>query len=47
MQHDIGVNYKIDSMFLPPWARIMREALESKHVTENIGNWIDLMFGIH
>ena len=41
-------------MFLPPWSmnyydfiRIMRESLENKHVTKNIGHWIDLIFGVN
>lgn len=41
-------------MFIPQWAtnhydfvRIMRESLESRYVTENLGHWIDLVFGIH
>jgi hypothetical protein len=53
-QHDLKIDYQLDSMFLPPWAmnyhdfvRIMRESLESKYVTEHIGNWIDLTFGVH
>ena len=42
--HDVG---------LPPWAkgdpeefiRVHRQALESKHVSEHLNNWIDLIFG--
>jgi hypothetical protein len=44
---------KIDNVVLPPWAhgdpsefiRKHREALESPYVSENIHNWIDLIFG--
>lgn len=49
-----GIDYQIDQMFIPQWAanhydfvRIMREALEQKYVTDNLGHWIDLVFGIH
>eukprot|EP00760_Papus_ankaliazontas_P020874 PhM_4_TR18597/c0_g1_i1/m.96986 len=42
-----------DGLKLPPWAQgsahrfvaIMREALESEHVSMNINHWIDLIFG--
>ena len=39
-------------MKLPPWAKdayefisIHRQALESEHVSANLHNWIDLIFG--
>ena len=40
---------------LPPWARgsaprfvrIMRQAMESDHVSANLHKWIDLVFGVH
>ena len=43
----------IDDVVLPPWAkgsrheftRVMREALESEHVSQNLHHWIDLIFG--
>ena len=43
----------IDSVTLPPWCQsnprlfiqVMRQALESNHVTANINSWIDLIFG--
>ena len=43
----------VGDVILPPWAggdarefiRIHRQALESKHVSENLHNWIDLIFG--
>ena len=43
----------IDKVILPAWAKlnprlfikIHREALESEHVSNNIHNWIDLIFG--
>lgn len=43
----------IDNVVLPPWCKanprmfiiIMRQALESNHVTANLNNWIDLIFG--
>ena len=38
---------------MPPWAmnqydfvRMMREGLESKHVSKSIGTWIDMVFGV-
>ncbi|KAK8807070.1 hypothetical protein WA158_003829 [Blastocystis sp. Blastoise] len=44
---------KINDVILPPWAKtaeefihINREALESDYVSQNINNWIDLVFGI-
>ncbi|GMI85758.1 SPIRRIG, Beach-Domain Homolog A1 [Hibiscus trionum] len=44
---------KVDDVLLPPWAkgsarefiRMHREALESDFVSENLHNWIDLIFG--
>ncbi|KAL0925842.1 hypothetical protein M5K25_004213 [Dendrobium thyrsiflorum] len=44
---------KVDDVILPPWAkgsprefiRKHREALESDYVSENLHNWIDLIFG--
>jgi len=44
---------KVDDVQLPAWAagdaiefiRRHRQALESKHVSENLHNWIDLIFG--
>lgn len=43
----------VDDVQLPPWAagdpiefiRLHRQALESKYVSENLHNWIDLIFG--
>ena len=48
-----GAGGHIDNVALPPWAkgdpRIFiakhREALESKHVTQNLHQWVDLVFG--
>eukprot|EP00002_Diphylleia_rotans_P030306 TRINITY_DN6216_c0_g1_i2.p1 TRINITY_DN6216_c0_g1~~TRINITY_DN6216_c0_g1_i2.p1 ORF type:complete len:2958 (-),score=456.23 TRINITY_DN6216_c0_g1_i2:383-9256(-) len=44
--------HPIEDVELPPWAsssdefvRIHREALESDYVSENLHNWIDLIFG--
>ena len=53
---DLGITQKdevVNDVVLPPWAhndpnefiRIHREALESKYVSENLHNWIDLIFG--
>lgn len=46
------VNGKIDDVVLPPWAKnpydfvyMHRKALESKFVTANLHNWIDLIWG--
>ncbi|PVU98379.1 hypothetical protein BB560_005681 [Smittium megazygosporum] len=44
---------KVDDVLLPPWANgsparfveLNRRALESEYVSENIQNWIDLIFG--
>ncbi|KAI9091275.1 hypothetical protein DFS34DRAFT_328787 [Phlyctochytrium arcticum] len=43
---------RLDNVILPPWAetaedfvRIHREALESDHVSENLHQWIDLIWG--
>lgn len=50
----VGVHNRknVDQWFLPRWAlnhydmvRIYREALESKYVQQNLGSWIDLVFG--
>lgn len=46
-------NVSVDDVVLPPWAkgspivfvRKMREALESKYVSQNLHHWIDLIFG--
>lgn len=43
----------IGEVLLPPWAnesptefvRVHRQALESEHVSNNLHNWIDLIFG--
>lgn len=49
MRHD---NVKIDNVALPPWCKDAedfieknREALESDYVSENLHEWIDLIFG--
>eukprot|EP00466_Bigelowiella_natans_P017310 jgi/Bigna1/91634/estExt_fgenesh1_pg.C_1100004 len=52
---DLGVRQdgsEVDDLILPKWARTarqfvtkMREALECKHVSDNIHKWIDLIFG--
>ncbi|PRW34047.1 BEACH domain-containing lvsC isoform X1 isoform B [Chlorella sorokiniana] len=44
----------LDDVVLPPWARgsadefvrVMREALESEHVSQRLHDWIDLIFGV-
>lgn len=44
---------KVDDVRLPPWAqgnpfefvRLLREALESDYVSDNLHHWIDLIFG--
>jgi WD40 repeat protein len=57
MNHfDLGkcndTNKLIDDVILPPWAkspeefiRIQRKALESEYVSNNLNNWIDLIWG--
>ncbi|ORY69241.1 beach-domain-containing protein [Neocallimastix californiae] len=57
MNHfDLGkcnaINKVIDDVILPPWAktpeefiRIQRKALESEYVSNNLHNWIDLIWG--
>ncbi|OUM68124.1 hypothetical protein PIROE2DRAFT_4265, partial [Piromyces sp. E2] len=47
-----AINKNIDDVILPPWAktpeefiRIQRKALESEYVSNNINNWIDLIWG--
>lgn len=53
---DLGVNTntkeRVDHVILPPWSHspedfisIHRRALESEHVSKNLHNWIDLIFG--
>lgn len=53
---DLGITQRdevIGDVVLPPWAnndpkefiRIHRQALESKYVSENLHQWIDLIFG--
>jgi hypothetical protein len=53
---DFGTTQKgdvVDDVILPKWAkgdpkefvRLHRAALESKHVSENLHDWIDLIFG--
>lgn len=43
---------RVEDVILPPWAKspedfisIHRRALESEYVSQNIHNWIDLIFG--
>ncbi|KAI9672618.1 MAG: hypothetical protein M1831_000053 [Alyxoria varia] len=48
-----GTGEKVNNVHLPPWAKgdpyifvaKHREALESKFVSQNLHNWIDLVFG--
>ncbi|KAJ6239763.1 beige/beach-related [Anaeramoeba flamelloides] len=53
---DLGIKQtgeKVNDVKLPPWAngspenfiRIMREALESDHVSAHLNEWVDLIFG--
>ena len=52
---ELGLNHlseKVEDVILPSWAETpvdfitkMRQALESDHVTRNLHNWIDLIFG--
>ena len=53
---DLGVrqdNIRVNNVILPKWSKnsssqfikIMREALESDFVSENLHKWIDLIFG--
>ena len=53
--YDLGITQtdeKLNDVVLPPWAktpedfiRINREALESEYVSNNLHEWIDLIFG--
>jgi len=55
MQAELGSNHleeKVGDVCLPPWASSptdfvlkMRQALESNEVSEQLSNWIDLVFG--
>lgn len=44
---------KVDDVHLPEWShknplkfvQLMREALESPYVSQNLGSWIDYIFG--
>lgn len=48
-----GTNHRVADVALPPWAEgsadnfiyLHRKALESDYVSENLNNWIDLVFG--
>jgi len=52
---ELGINHlgeKVEDVVLPNWAESktdfimkMRQALESEHVTRNLHNWIDMIFG--
>ncbi|OQR90292.1 hypothetical protein THRCLA_09381 [Thraustotheca clavata] len=55
-RYDLGTTQSgivVDDVVLPPWARgdprefirLHRQALESKYVSENLHQWIDLIFG--
>lgn len=55
---DLGVRQdgkRVDDVELPPWAcgsadvflQVHRAALESVHVSNNIHQWLDLIFGVH
>lgn len=55
MNLDLGVRQnkkRVNDVKMPKWAEtpekflsIMRDALESEYVSNNLHNWIDLIFG--